>query len=55
MKASYFLNGLKKRIKEATTNVDLGTSFDALVSATVRVEMSFWGLVKRKAERTDLI
>ena len=52
MKASYFLNGLKKTIKFSVANVDIAASFDAIVDATVGVEKRL-GVSKKKKKQDD--
>ena len=51
MKASYFLNGLNKTIKAIVANVDIGASFDDLVTATARVEKRLGYNKKKKKSK----
>ena len=50
MKATYFLKGLDKTIRASTANVDIGTGFDQLVTAAVRVEKRL-GTSKKKSKK----
>ena len=50
MKISYFLNGLKKKIKVAVANVDIGVGFDDIVNVEERVEKRL-GFTKKKKKK----